>query len=238
MRAIDTRRPNVWSTVTIILLAIGFVITWWALSRGLGHLSDSITELNNRMPEEATLLDLGGAIASVDDIRQTTQETAARVHEIHSTLNEQFDRFDMLQASLLQLQADFPVLAMAPASDGFALVNDDALSKVYQLLCSAIPNQPVDRVLYLVSPGDTLWQISARFTGNPALYTEIARANNLPENGSTIWPGQWIWIPTRLLSPTLRASQPNIVPPVVAEICGPYTPTESGSSNLQLQLNI
>ncbi len=54
---------------------------------------------------------------------------------------------------------------------------------------------PGDRVIesevYIVRPGDTLWHISGRFTGNPRNYPHIAGDNRIA-NPDLIFPDQHI----------------------------------------------
>ena len=52
-------------------------------------------------------------------------------------------------------------------------------------------NMPVDIEIYVVKEGDTLWDISAHFTGNPFNYPRIAGENKIA-NPDLIFPGQRI----------------------------------------------
>lgn len=53
---------------------------------------------------------------------------------------------------------------------------------------------PPAEVRYTVVPGDTLWDIAARFYGDPRRYPEIVTANAIP-NPDLIFPGQVFLIP-------------------------------------------
>jgi nucleoid-associated protein YgaU len=55
---------------------------------------------------------------------------------------------------------------------------------------------PPEGAEYTVNWGDTLWDIAAAFYGNPQLYTQIARHNNIP-NPNRIISGTTIRIPPR-----------------------------------------
>jgi nucleoid-associated protein YgaU len=50
---------------------------------------------------------------------------------------------------------------------------------------------PIATDVYIVVKGDTLWNISARFTGNPFNYPRIAGENRIA-NPDLIFPGQRI----------------------------------------------
>jgi nucleoid-associated protein YgaU len=52
-------------------------------------------------------------------------------------------------------------------------------------------HMPLDRKIYTVKKGDTLWDISRRFTGTPYNYPEVARVNEI-ENPDIIYPKQRI----------------------------------------------
>ncbi|WP_020108242.1 LysM peptidoglycan-binding domain-containing protein [Nocardia sp. 348MFTsu5.1] len=56
------------------------------------------------------------------------------------------------------------------------------------------PPRPPTEVRYTVVPGDTLWDIAARFYGDPRRYPEIVAANAIP-NPDLIFPGQVFLIP-------------------------------------------
>lgn len=50
---------------------------------------------------------------------------------------------------------------------------------------------------YTIRPGDTLWEISAAFTGNPLSFKELARKNGIA-NPDLIFPGQRLLLPRAL----------------------------------------
>jgi nucleoid-associated protein YgaU len=54
---------------------------------------------------------------------------------------------------------------------------------------------------YQVRRGDTLWDISARYTGDPFTYPDLARKNRI-DNPHLIFPGQTIRVPAATESGT------------------------------------
>lgn len=224
----------------LIIIVAGFVLAGYIMDRQLFRLQDRLEQVFRAESEPKIhpvvadtlkqITDLQASfqeeLTTLREVAETSQQQAARAIEateaLQQTLMEQANVLATLDQNVLELLELVPeetaLAALAQAET--ARLTQESIYEVYYLLCHALHHQPVERVFYPVGPGDNLWSISARFTGNPGLYSQIAQENNLIDN-SIIRPGQWVWIPTRLLSPTLRETLPTLIPPQVAAICGP-----------------
>lgn len=61
------------------------------------------------------------------------------------------------------------------------------------LILTVPENSPIEEVVYIVKEGDTLWEISKRFTGSPFNYPKVARDNRIV-NPDLIFPNQKVRI--------------------------------------------
>jgi len=226
--------------VVLIVLVAGFGFAGYLMDRQLDQLQSRMEQVYRDESEpkvhpavvqaldELTQMQavFQDELVAMRDIAETSQRQAGLAHQtaanLQDILADQSAALALVDQNLSEIITLIPeetaLSALAQAET--ARLTQESISEVYYLLCHALHHQPVERVFYPVGPGDNLWSISARFTGNPGLYNQIAQENNLIDN-SMIRPGQWVWIPTRLLSATLRETLPALIPPQVASICGP-----------------
>lgn len=224
----------------LIVIVAGFVLAGYIMDRQLYRLQDRLEQVFRAESEPKIHPLVADTLKQITELQASFQEELASLREATEASHQQAERaieatealrqslaeqatilatLDRNVSELLELIPEETALA-ALAQAETARLTQQSIYDVYYLLCHALHHQPVERVFYPVGPGDNLWSISARFTGDPGLYSQIARENNLIDN-NIIRPGQWVWIPTRLLSPTLRETLPTLIPPQVAAICGP-----------------
>lgn len=224
----------------LIVIVAGFVFAGYIMDRQLNRLQDRLEQVFRAESEPKIHPVVADTLNQLTELQASLQEELTSLRDIadasHQQAERAFEATETLRQSLMEQSAALAtvdqnvmeLLALVPEETALAAlaqaetarITQESIFDVYYLLCHALHHQPVERVFYPVGPGDNLWSISARFTGNPGLYNQIAQENNLIDN-SIIRPGQWVWIPTRLLSPTLRESLPALIPPQVASICGP-----------------
>ncbi len=224
----------------LIVIVAGFVLAGYVMDRQLHRLQNRLEQVFRAESEPKIHPMVADTLQQITELQASFQEELALIREVaeashqqsaraleatealRQSLTEQANILAALDHNVLELLELVPeetaLAALAQAET--ARLTQQSIYQVYYLLCHALHHQPVERVFYPVGPGDNLWSISARFTGDPGLYSQIAQENNLIDN-SIIRPGQWVWIPTRLLSPTLRETLPALIPPEVAAICGP-----------------
>ncbi len=116
-------------------------------------------------------------------------------------LNEELGRLVREQESL-RLEGAFAPLAAVPAATAGERrslgILDRGASASWDR--SAPPSQepgvlvPPAEFEYTVKPGDTMWEISASFIGDPLAFRELARRNGIA-NPDLIFPGQRILLP-------------------------------------------
>lgn len=156
---------------------------------------DAEDRLDQAVTRAQTLADrLESHRLHVDSLGAQTTQLYATVEQVIAALRD----------------SDLPVLASLtdPSIDDVQVVSaaSDLVLKAPTLSLGMAPPRATgtsnipEWIPYPVRVGDNLWNISTYFTGSPLHYGEIAAANALGE-GTRIYPGRWLRIPTHLILP-------------------------------------